>query len=347
MANINNPKGPLSTHWDATVPPRTRKRKGSLAKCRATNCRFLLLVALTCGFGCDNKSTSDASSSPQTPTSAAEVLPPRPIPTNTLPFAEDELNVAGAFPGPDDTRVALVSPISVIFDGPLLAGQHLAQAIRVSAGNIQISGSITLASADTLIFRPSEMWQPNTRYLVDINPELMSEDGLGVNPQVRWQFLTIADVHTTSQSIIDLCMSDLDVEMLAAVNQARSIPRICGTDPYEATGKLTWNCHLQEAALAHSQDMANNDFFEHTGSDGSDVALRISRTGYMANMAGENLAVGFQTVTAAMEELLESRGHCATIMAAEFIEFGFGAAVNTESVYQHYWTQNFARPVVR
>lgn len=308
---------------------------------------FLILAILLSGSGCDSKSQSDTPPVTQPPTLVAEIPPSRPIPDDALPLAEDELNVVGAFPGPGDTRVALVSPISVTFDQNLLAGQDLDQTIRVTNNGNQIAGNVSVQDTDTLVFRPTEMWQPNTQYSIEINPELMAEDGLIVNPELRWQFLTIADVHTTSQNIIDLCMSDLDVEMLAAVNQTRSESRLCGGNSYPATGKLTWNCQLQAAAIQHTQDMANNDFFDHTGSDGSRVQHRIFDTGYAALMAGENLAAGYPTVTEAITALLASTGHCITLMTPEFTEFGAAYAFNAQTDHWHYWTQNFALPATQ
>src|SRR5690606_19113896 len=127
---------------------------------------------------------------------------------------------------------------------------------------------------------------------------------------------TVADVYITPQRVIDECMSDLDVEMLAAVNQARILARNCGENYRPAVGKLAWNCQLQQAAITHSEDMAANDFFDHTGSDGSSVGDRITRTGYLWSRAGENLAAGQRTVAVVMDGLLKSPGHCDNIMAA-------------------------------
>jgi uncharacterized protein YkwD len=320
--------------WRKPTLPKAAKAVGGLA----------LLIALGGACGCDSKSSSDANpvTQMQTPTGTATALPPRPIPATSLPFADGELNVTGAFPGPGEERVALVSPISVQFDDPLLPGQDLARAIRVSAGVAEISGSISQSAPDTLIFRPTDMWQANTHYAIEINPSLMSADGLQVNAALRWEFLTIADVYTTSQSIIDWCMSDLDVEMLAAVNQARTVSRSCGTVFYAATDKLSWNCLLQEAAITHSQDMANHDFFAHVGSDGSEVLQRVLRTGYTPSMVGENLAIAYTTVATVMVGLLESPLHCGTLMAPGFTEFGFGHTFNAN--LRQYWTQNFAQP---
>lgn len=309
----------------------------------------IFFFTIVSSLGCDSKSSSgdESAAVKSPPPSNTEVPPPRPVPAESLPFAQDELNVVAAFPGPGEQRVALVSSISITFDAPLIQGQDLAHAIRVISNNNEVSGSISQSTGDTLIFRPANLWSPNSRYHIEINSALMSAEGNFVNEQLEWEFSTIADVHTTSQSVIDLCMSDLDVEMLAAVNRTRSIARSCGDRAFTATGKLSWNCRLQEAALGHSQDMASNNFFEHTGSDGGGLAERLSRAGYAARIAGENLAAGYQTTAAAMEGLLGSFDHCTTLMNPEFTEFGFGYAFNADTMYRHYWTQNFARPAGR
>lgn len=303
----------------------------------------LLLVVLGGMCGCDGKSTSNTRLEPQahSPTSTADIVPPKPIDATSLPVAEGRLNVDGAFPGPGEERVALVSPISVTFADPLMAGQDLTHAIQVSTDTGQIAGKVTLEAMDTLIFRPNDMWQPNTRYTIEVDSTLMSAEGLLAHQALRWEFRSVADVHTTPQSIIDLCMSELDVEMLAAVNQARSVARSCGQMSYDATGKLHWSCLLQEAAISHTQDMAKHGFFAHQGSDGSNFAQRILRTGYPARVVGENLAEGYTTVADVMVGWLNSSEHCSTLMTPEFTEFGLGHMVTDN---WDYWTQNFARP---
>src|SRR4028119_1619754 len=54
---------------------------------------------------------------------------------------------------------------------------------------------------------------------------------------------------------------------------------------------LTFNTQLLNAAATHSQNMALQDFFSHTGKDGSSLASRISATGYQFSAAAaENIA---------------------------------------------------------
>ena len=55
---------------------------------------------------------------------------------------------------------------------------------------------------------------------------------------------------------------------------------------------LEWDDNLMEAALIHSKDMYENNFFSHTGSDGSSFSDRISRTDFSGWPRGENIAQG-------------------------------------------------------
>ena len=50
------------------------------------------------------------------------------------------------------------------------------------------------------------------------------------------------------------------------------------------------------AALAHSEDMADNNYFGHTGSDGSTLGDRANAAGFTTFPIGENVAAGYDDV---------------------------------------------------
>jgi uncharacterized protein YkwD len=130
--------------------------------------------------------------------------------------------------------------------------------------------------------------------------------------------------------------------MLDAVNAFRAQTRDCGSKgTYPAVGALSWSCPLEEAALTHSMDMANNNFFSHTGSDGSSAGLRATRAGYNWWTWGENIAAGYPSVSAAMQGWIDSDGHCANMMNANFANMGSAKYSNSDSTYGIYWTQVF------
>jgi uncharacterized protein YkwD len=134
-------------------------------------------------------------------------------------------------------------------------------------------------------------------------------------------------------------------EILELINQARSVSRQCGYKGYfEATSPVTWNEKLYEAALQHSKNMANLNFFDHTGLDGSNPGDRIKAQGYDWWTYMENIAAGQNTASEAIAGWLESPGHCANIMNTDITEIGLAYAENTSSSYGIYWTLNGAAP---
>jgi uncharacterized protein YkwD len=133
--------------------------------------------------------------------------------------------------------------------------------------------------------------------------------------------------------------------MLAAVNAGRATERMCGDRRYPAVGPVQWNEALAQAALAHSQDMALHHVLTHTGSDGSEVADRATRAGYLWQRVGENIASGLRLPEEAVAGWLKSPGHCANIMSPRFTEMGAAYFIHPESkTGLAYWTQDFGSP---
>ncbi|MCA9997838.1 MAG: CAP domain-containing protein [Anaerolineales bacterium] len=113
-------------------------------------------------------------------------------------------------------------------------------------------------------------------------------------------------------------------------------------------GALTANDKLVAAARGHSQDMAANDFFSHTGSNGSSPGDRIEAQGYNWSTWGENIAAGYTTPADVMGGWMDSPGHRDNILNCSFTEIGIGYVYNANDAgavdYRHYWTQVFGRP---
>lgn len=131
-------------------------------------------------------------------------------------------------------------------------------------------------------------------------------------------------------------------EVLARTNQARSTSQVCGSTTYPRANPLTANSLLRSAAQAHSQDMADNNYFDHTNRQGQSPFDRMTAAGYTYWAAGENIAAGQPTPAAVVQGWLNSPGHCANLMNANFTELGVGVA--TGGRYGIYWTQNFGTP---
>jgi len=113
-------------------------------------------------------------------------------------------------------------------------------------------------------------------------------------------------------------------------------------------GPVMMDYRLRAAAEGHSQDMAINDFFSHTGSDGSSAGDRIEAQGYDWSRWGENIAAGYSSPESVVAGWMASSGHRANILNCSFIHIGVGYYYlqnDTGNVnYRHYWTQVFASP---
>lgn len=106
---------------------------------------------------------------------------------------------------------------------------------------------------------------------------------------------------------------------------------------------LTSQVQLTQAAQAHSIDMACNQIFSHTGSDGSTPFQRMARFGYLYLSAAENVAAGYATPADVVKGWMASSGHKTNMLNKNFTEIGIGYVSITEG-YFHYWTMTLGKP---
>ena len=108
---------------------------------------------------------------------------------------------------------------------------------------------------------------------------------------------------------------------------------------------LKLNDELNAAAQGHSQDMALQDFFSHTGKDGSQPWDRAKEIGYQARTMGENIAAGQRTPEAVVEGWKNSSGHRRNMLNPNYTELGVGYYFLENDTgkfnFKHYWTQLF------
>ena len=130
-----------------------------------------------------------------------------------------------------------------------------------------------------------------------------------------------------------------ETTVLDLINQERQNQ---GLPAYASSGGL------RSAARGHSQDMACNEFFSHTGSDGSSVGDRVSTEGYDWSWVGENIFATSGSLSAAPQQAFDwwmnSPGHRANILNVNFTEIGIGYVYSAESTYGSYFTAVFAQP---
>ena len=123
----------------------------------------------------------------------------------------------------------------------------------------------------------------------------------------------------------------LEMAVIDLVNQERA---------GAGCGPVRLESHLQQAADAHSLDMAQNGYFSHTGLNGSQFWDRAEAAGYDGFAAGENIAAGQATAAEVVAGWMESPGHRDNILTCSHTEVGVGHYYSDQG-YRHYWTQLF------
>jgi uncharacterized protein YkwD len=108
---------------------------------------------------------------------------------------------------------------------------------------------------------------------------------------------------------------------------------------------LARQAQLDNAAVAHSRDMATRCFFDHVNPDGADPGDRIAATGYQANAWAENIYKGsgsLSSASAAFDAWKNSPPHRANMLSTDVTQIGIGTALDSSGFM--IWTNVFGRP---
>lgn len=152
----------------------------------------------------------------------------------------------------------------------------------------------------------------------------------------------------TALSIIALCLSAAcggsSVASMADTGGPASLPVSPAPDQTFAgmlnnvrssngAAPVTYDSRLGRAAQGHANDMLRNNFFSHTGSDGSNAGQRIRREGYDPRAWGENIARGQQNEQTVLQAWVNSPGHQANNVNPNFEDFALAKAGSGSQLY--------------
>lgn len=113
------------------------------------------------------------------------------------------------------------------------------------------------------------------------------------------------------------------------------------------------NARLRRAAQAHTESMADEDYFEHVGPRGQTPLTRMRSVGYISSRVGyevgENIAWGtlwLATPRAIVASWMASPGHRANILDPRYRETGIGVSAHPPASLAHgqagaIYTQDF------
>jgi len=173
--------------------------------------------------------------------------------------------------------------------------------------------------------------QKTTRYTFDVwYPDPKS--AASPKAQIHAQYTATAEV---GEIVKELPEEQIGLQVLELVNKERAASQL---------PPLRFHPQLQTASHWMAQDMAANDYLDHTDHEGRDLDGRLAAFEYKDyQAAGENVAAGQTTAAEVMMGWMQSPGHRSNILSPDFCEIGIGHVVNPNSKYRHYWVQEFGR----
>jgi uncharacterized protein YkwD len=176
--------------------------------------------------------------------------------------------------------------------------------------------------------------------------ETVCDDGLDDDGDGLVDCDDVDDCHTracTEDGAWPPTWSDLEWQVLDLTNARRAKGATCDTDTFGPAGPLEMDEVIRVAARLHSQDMGQQNYFEHDSLDGRTFDQRMSMAGFDGPSPwGENIAAGQPTAADVVEGWMNSPGHCRNIMSPDYHVIGIGYAFVEGSDFGHYWTQDFA-----
>ena len=121
--------------------------------------------------------------------------------------------------------------------------------------------------------------------------------------------------------------SDYEQQVVTLVNQERAAYGLPA---------LGTNAQLADGAKLKSQDLHDNRYFDHNSPTYGTPFEMMRALGITYSYAGENIAMGYSTPEAVVRAWMQSPGHRANILSANFTSIGVGYVADGG-----YWTQWF------
>ena len=186
---------------------------------------------------------------------------------------------------------------------------------------VEVTGRTTLTDSPQKTTRYTfDVWYPDPKSTA--TPKAM----------VHTQYAATAAV---GEAVKEPTEEQIAYQVLELVNKERAANKL---------PPLRLHTQLQAAAHWMAQDMATNDYLDHTDHEGRELEGRLAAFEYKDYQAiGENVAAGQVTAAEVMEGWLQSPGHRSNILSPDFCEIGIGHLINGSSKFRHYWAQAFGR----
>lgn len=110
---------------------------------------------------------------------------------------------------------------------------------------------------------------------------------------------------------------------------------------YHGVDILTWDDRAATAGRLHSEDMAANNYFDHSSQDGRGPGKRMDAQGIDWSSCGENIAAGYFGGISAHNGWVNSAGHRANMLDPDYTYLGVGFGYQSSSIYRIYGTEDY------
>lgn len=180
--------------------------------------------------------------------------------------------------------------------------------------------SITVSAATHTVVSGESMWKIATKYQVGLSEIKLA------NPQIN-NFDLIYPGQLIHIPDADANVTNFEQEVIRLVNEIRV---------QNGLKALTYDWELARVARYKSQDMKDNRYFAHNSPIYGTPFQMIKDFGISYRSAGENIAKGYSTPQAVVDRWMNSSGHRANILNANYTHIGVGYVSGGS-----YWTQMF------
>lgn len=199
--------------------------------------------------------------------------------------------------------------------------------IFVSSLALALGLTLNSAYAASIVYTVKSgdsMWKIATKYQVGVS------EIIAANPNIKNPNLIYPNQKINIPDISDAKAFEKEVIRLTNVERTKN-----GLKP------LTENWELSRVARYKSEDMAKNGYFSHTSPTYGSPFTMMQNFGIKYTAAGENIAYGQRTAQEVVNGWMNSPGHRANILNANYTQIGVGYAVNSKGT--PYWTQQFIK----
>lgn len=221
------------------------------------------------------------------------------------------------------------------------------QLLILSTAAFVFCGSSFASAQHCTVQSGDSMWKIAERYKIPFE-EILRHNAHFKNPHLIFpldkielpdhtQHGTTTNEHSASDNIPH---GENKVEQSAPSEQAEAVLKLVNAERAKAGLKaLKMSEELRSIANLKARDMGEKGYFDHNSPTYKSPFKMLQDFGVHYRAAGENIAAGQKTPEEVMRSWMNSSGHRANIMNANFDTLGVG--IYNGGKYGIYWTQLF------